>query len=214
MIILHEPLTENAVLGRIPFSYLEDIQMRFMKNYGKVASYGPAYSMNDEFSRVLHQQMGFFSSIVSMDACINSPRYPQFIKLSMVTGVPRGRQPQGTGGEGWGCLGEGGLEARGEGRCASWRATSRHGRHRGASGRARHGGEGRASRHGRHRGAFGRAASRHGSLWAGGLEARGGGDSSWRADLRHVGAGGLKAQEGRGCLGDAPRHGVGGVHIS
>ncbi|WMV08625.1 hypothetical protein MTR67_002010 [Solanum verrucosum] len=56
------PLTENAVLGRIPFSYLEDIQMRFMKNYGKVASYAPAYSMNDEFSRVLHQQMGFFSS--------------------------------------------------------------------------------------------------------------------------------------------------------
>ncbi|KAG5630718.1 hypothetical protein H5410_002435 [Solanum commersonii] len=45
------PLTENAVLGRIPFSYLEDIQMRFMKNYGKVASYAPAYSINDEFSR-------------------------------------------------------------------------------------------------------------------------------------------------------------------
>ncbi|WMV08592.1 hypothetical protein MTR67_001977 [Solanum verrucosum] len=27
----------------------------------KVASYAPAYSMNDEFSRVLHQQMEFFS---------------------------------------------------------------------------------------------------------------------------------------------------------
>ncbi|PHT80003.1 Vesicle-associated membrane protein [Capsicum annuum] len=91
----------NDTFGRrIPFSYLEDIQMRFMKNYGKVASYAPAYAMNDEFSRVLHQQMEFFSSnpsvdtlnrvrgevgeasIVSIDACINCPRYPQFFKLS------------------------------------------------------------------------------------------------------------------------------------
>ena len=36
--------------------------MRFMKNYGRVAHYAPAYAMNDEFSRVLHQQMEFFSS--------------------------------------------------------------------------------------------------------------------------------------------------------
>lgn len=53
--------------GRIPFSYLEDIQMRFMKNYGRVAAYAPAYAMNDEFSRVLHQQMEFFSSNPSAD---------------------------------------------------------------------------------------------------------------------------------------------------
>lgn len=53
--------------GRIPFSYLEDIQMRFMKNYSRVANYAPAYAMNDEFSRVLHQQMEFFSSNSSAD---------------------------------------------------------------------------------------------------------------------------------------------------
>lgn len=41
--------------------------MRFMKNYGKVAHYAPAYAMNDEFSRVLHQQMEFFSSNTSAD---------------------------------------------------------------------------------------------------------------------------------------------------
>lgn len=38
-----------------------------MKNYGKVAPYAPAYAMNDEFSRVLHQQMEFFSSNPSAD---------------------------------------------------------------------------------------------------------------------------------------------------
>lgn len=53
--------------GRIPFSYLEDIHMRFMKNYGRVAQYALAYAMNDEFSRVLHQQMEFFSSNPSAD---------------------------------------------------------------------------------------------------------------------------------------------------
>lgn len=41
--------------------------MRFMKNYGRVAHYAPAYAMNDEFSRVLHQQMEFFSSNPNAD---------------------------------------------------------------------------------------------------------------------------------------------------
>lgn len=41
--------------------------MRFMKNYGRVAHHAPAYAMNDEFSRVLHQQMEFFSSNPSAD---------------------------------------------------------------------------------------------------------------------------------------------------
>lgn len=58
----------NDTFGRrIPFSYLEDIHMRFMKNYGRVAHIAPAYAMNDEFSRVLHQQMEFFSSNPSVD---------------------------------------------------------------------------------------------------------------------------------------------------
>ncbi|XP_066352663.1 vesicle-associated membrane protein 714-like [Miscanthus floridulus] len=58
----------NDTFGRrIPFLYLEGIQMRFMKNYGRVAHSALAYAMNDEFSRVLHQQMEFFSSNPSAD---------------------------------------------------------------------------------------------------------------------------------------------------
>jgi vesicle-associated membrane protein 7 len=41
--------------------------MRFMKNYGRVARSALAYAMNDEFSRVLHHQMEFFSSNPSAD---------------------------------------------------------------------------------------------------------------------------------------------------
>ncbi|XP_078164595.1 vesicle-associated membrane protein 714 [Carex rostrata] len=58
----------NDTFGRrVPFLYLEDIHMRFMKNYGKVAHLALAYAMNDEFSRVLHHQMEFFSSNPSND---------------------------------------------------------------------------------------------------------------------------------------------------
>lgn len=58
----------NDTFGRrIPFSYLEDIHMRFMKNYGRIAHSALAYAMNDEFSRVLHQQMEYFSSNPSAD---------------------------------------------------------------------------------------------------------------------------------------------------
>lgn len=58
----------NDTFGRrIPFSYLEDIHMRFMKNYGRIAHNAAAYAMNDEFSRVMHQQMEFFSSSPSAD---------------------------------------------------------------------------------------------------------------------------------------------------
>lgn len=42
--------------------------MRFMKTYGKLAAVASAYAMNDEFSRVLAQQMEFFSSNPSSDA--------------------------------------------------------------------------------------------------------------------------------------------------
>lgn len=38
-----------------------------MKNYGRVAQTAFAYAMNDEFSRVLHQQMEYFSSNPSAD---------------------------------------------------------------------------------------------------------------------------------------------------
>ncbi|PKU64709.1 vesicle-associated membrane protein 714 [Dendrobium catenatum] len=58
----------NDTFGRrIPFAYLEDIHMRFMKNYGRIAHSALAYAMNDEFARVLHHQMEYFSSNQTAD---------------------------------------------------------------------------------------------------------------------------------------------------
>lgn len=53
--------------GRIPFAFLEEIHQRFVRTYGRaVFSAGP-YGMNDEFSRVLSQQMEYYSSDPNAD---------------------------------------------------------------------------------------------------------------------------------------------------
>ncbi|CAH9090407.1 unnamed protein product [Cuscuta epithymum] len=46
---------------RIPFAFLEDIHQRFVRTYGRAVLSAQAYAMNDEFSRVLSQQMEYYS---------------------------------------------------------------------------------------------------------------------------------------------------------
>lgn len=48
--------------GRIPFAFLEDIHGRFMKKYGRACHTALACAMNEEFSRVLSQQMDYYSN--------------------------------------------------------------------------------------------------------------------------------------------------------
>ena len=47
--------------GRIPFAFLEDIHQRFVRTYGRAVFSALPYGMNDEFSRVLSQQMEYYS---------------------------------------------------------------------------------------------------------------------------------------------------------
>ncbi|EFJ35612.1 hypothetical protein SELMODRAFT_80138 [Selaginella moellendorffii] len=53
---------------RIPYAFLEDIHTRFTRTYGRAGQTALSYAMNDEFSRVLHQQMDFFSNDPNADA--------------------------------------------------------------------------------------------------------------------------------------------------
>lgn len=55
------------MVGRIPFTFLEDIHQRFVRTYGRGVLSAQAYSMNDEFSRVLSQQMEYYSSDPNAD---------------------------------------------------------------------------------------------------------------------------------------------------
>jgi len=47
---------------RIPFAFLEDIQNRFFATYGERGLTAPPYGMNEDFSRVLQNQMNYFSN--------------------------------------------------------------------------------------------------------------------------------------------------------
>lgn len=53
--------------GRIPFAFLEDIHQRFVRTYGRAVLSAQAYAMNDEFSRVMSQQMEYYSSDPNAD---------------------------------------------------------------------------------------------------------------------------------------------------
>ena len=51
----------------MPFAFLEDIHQRFVRTYGRAVHSAQAYGMNDEFSRVLSQQMEYYSNDPNAD---------------------------------------------------------------------------------------------------------------------------------------------------
>ncbi|XP_058112085.1 vesicle-associated membrane protein 711 isoform X2 [Magnolia sinica] len=60
-------MADDTAGRRIPFAYLEDIHGRFVKTYGRSVHTALAYAMNDEFSRVLSQQMEYYSNDPNAD---------------------------------------------------------------------------------------------------------------------------------------------------
>ncbi|WOL15479.1 vesicle-associated membrane protein [Canna indica] len=60
-------VADDTAGRRIPFAFLEDIHGRFVKTYGRACHTAPAYAMNDEFSRVLSQQMDYYSNDPNAD---------------------------------------------------------------------------------------------------------------------------------------------------
>ncbi|KAK6273255.1 hypothetical protein POUND7_010338 [Theobroma cacao] len=60
-------MADDASGRRIPFAFLEDIHQKFVKTYGRAIHSASAYAMNDEFSRVLSQQMDHFSNDQNAD---------------------------------------------------------------------------------------------------------------------------------------------------
>ncbi|PPR89507.1 hypothetical protein GOBAR_AA31168 [Gossypium barbadense] len=52
---------------RIPFAFLEDMHQRFVRTYGGAVLSALPYGMNDEFSRVLSQQVEYYSNDPNAD---------------------------------------------------------------------------------------------------------------------------------------------------
>ncbi|GJV27213.1 vesicle-associated membrane protein 711 [Tanacetum coccineum] len=60
-------MADDVAGRRIPFAFLEDIHQRFVRTYGRSVLSAQAYGMNDEFSRVLSQQMEYYSNDPNAD---------------------------------------------------------------------------------------------------------------------------------------------------
>lgn len=60
-------MADDTAGRRIPFAFLEDIHQRFVRTYGRAVISAQAYAMNDEFSRVLSQQMEYYSNDPNAD---------------------------------------------------------------------------------------------------------------------------------------------------
>ncbi|KAL2338415.1 hypothetical protein Fmac_012861 [Flemingia macrophylla] len=60
-------MADDAFGRMVPFAFLEDIHKKFVKTYGRAILSAPAYAMNDEFSRVLNQQMEYYSNDPNAD---------------------------------------------------------------------------------------------------------------------------------------------------
>lgn len=53
--------------GRVPFEFLEDIHQRFVKTYGRAIHTASPYAMNEDFSRIMSQQMDHYSNDSNAD---------------------------------------------------------------------------------------------------------------------------------------------------
>lgn len=60
-------MADESAGRRIPFAFLEEIHQRFVRTYGRAVLSAQAYGMNDEFSRILSQQMEYYSSDPNAD---------------------------------------------------------------------------------------------------------------------------------------------------
>ncbi|KAF1875830.1 hypothetical protein Lal_00006460 [Lupinus albus] len=60
-------MADDAFGRTIPFAFLEDIHQKFVKTYGRAIISAPAYAMNEEFSRVLSQQIDYYSNNPNAD---------------------------------------------------------------------------------------------------------------------------------------------------
>ncbi|KAI3512324.1 hypothetical protein L1887_19639 [Cichorium endivia] len=60
-------MADDVAGRRVPFTFLEDIHQRFVRTYGRTVLSAQAYGMNDEFSRVLNQQMEYYSNDPNAD---------------------------------------------------------------------------------------------------------------------------------------------------
>ncbi|KAH7861641.1 hypothetical protein Vadar_028792 [Vaccinium darrowii] len=73
--------------GRIPFAFLEDIHQRFVRTYGRAILSAPAYAMNDEFSRILSQQIDHYNNDPNADRINRLKGEMSQVRVAMIDNI-------------------------------------------------------------------------------------------------------------------------------
>mmetsp|Transcript_40747 Transcript_40747/g.49429 ORF Transcript_40747/g.49429 Transcript_40747/m.49429 type:complete len:216 (+) Transcript_40747:146-793(+) len=82
-------MADEAFGRRIPFAFLEEVQKRFSSAYGRSAHSALAYAFNKEFSRVLHQQMEYYSTNPNVDYITKVKGEIAGVKKGMVENIDK-----------------------------------------------------------------------------------------------------------------------------
>ena len=82
-------MSDEGMGRRVPFAFLEEIRGRFVQAYGSAAQTALAYAYNTEFSRILHQQMEYFSFNPNADVINRVRGEVSEVKNIMVENIER-----------------------------------------------------------------------------------------------------------------------------
>ncbi|XP_010519953.1 PREDICTED: vesicle-associated membrane protein 713-like [Tarenaya hassleriana] len=82
-------MADGSSERRIPFAFLENIHQRFVRTYGRAIRSAQAYSMNDEFSRVLGQQMEYYSNDPNADRIIRMKGEMSQVRNVMIENIDK-----------------------------------------------------------------------------------------------------------------------------
>lgn len=80
-------MAEEEFGRTVPFAFLEDIKNRFRATYGNRASAAPPMGMNEDFSRVLKNQMDYFSNSRNVDKLSQVKGQIDEVKTVMVQNI-------------------------------------------------------------------------------------------------------------------------------
>ncbi|KAJ6958422.1 hypothetical protein NC653_040157 [Populus alba x Populus x berolinensis] len=82
-------MADDSTGRRIPFEFLEDIHQRFVKTYGRAIHTSAPYAMNEEFSRIMSQQMDHFSNDPNADRLNRLQGEMSHVRSVMIDNIDR-----------------------------------------------------------------------------------------------------------------------------
>jgi len=82
-------MSDTSFERRIAYAYLGEIKTRFFRSYGDIGKTALAYAMNKSFSRVLKEQMDFFSNSPDADKLRKVQAEINEVKSTMVENIEK-----------------------------------------------------------------------------------------------------------------------------